>query len=217
MKYLLVSVLLSCSAQSATCKKLNECLEAGEKLTGTKLIYDKKTVPFTYELNAPLEMNKNNAEKVLSEALLVFGLTVVPTDLKNTEKIIDARDLKFQSDLPSYKASKNKIPNLPDTKTPVSVTYEGVKGVDMEIIAKNIEPLLSRYGRVAPMRGGTLVIIDLANVVEEVLPKVVKQDYPLTATEKKQIEIEKKRAHELDMARLKSGEMHEIGPHKHDH
>ena len=87
----------------------------------------------------------------------------------------------------------------------------------MEIVAKNIEPLLSRYGRVAPMRGGSLVIIDFANVIKEILPKIIKQDYPLTTEEKKKIELEKKRAHELEMARLKSGEMHEIGPHKHDH
>lgn len=29
--------------------------------------------------------------------------------------------------------------------------------------------------------------------------------------------LDKKREHELELARLKSGELHEIGPHKHDH
>lgn len=218
MKYLILLFLLSSQVESATCKKLNECVEMGAKLKGEKIIFDKKLVPLTYELNQPLELTKDNADKVLSEALVIFGLTKIPTDLKNTSKIVQARDIRFETDLPSYKASKNKIPKLPDSKVPVKVTYQAVKGTDVELIATKIEPLLSRYGRVVPMRDGSLVLVDLSNQLTTILPEIKKQDFPLTNEEKAKKALEKKREHELELARLKSGELHEIGPHKHgDH
>ena len=218
MKYLILFLLLSSQVESATCKKLNECIEIGAKLKGEKILFDKKLVPFTYELNQPVEISKDNADKVLSEALVIFGLTKIPTDLKNTSKIVQARDIRFETDLPAYQASRNNIPKLPDTKTPVKVTYKALKGTDVEIIANKIEPLLSRYGRVAPMRDGSLVIIDLSHQLATILPEIKKQDFPLTSEEKSKMELEKKREHELELARLKSSELHEIGPHKHgDH
>ena len=215
MKYLILFLFFSSQVEAATCKKLNECVELNEKLTGEKIIFDKKLVPFTYELNKPIEINKSNADKTLSEALVIFGLTKIPTDIKNTSKIVQARDIRFETDLPSYTATRNKMPKLPDSKMPVKVTYQGVKGVDMEIIAQKVEPLLSRYGRVAPMRDGSIIVIDLANQVSKILPEIKKQDFPLTPDEKEKLALEKKREHELELARLKSSELHEIGPHKH--
>lgn len=214
MKFLFF-FLISLSLEAATCKKIIECLEISSELTGQKILYDKKIVPFTYELNKDIEINKNNNDKVLSEALNIFGLAKVPTNLDKTIKVIEARDIKFHSDLPSYQASKTKLPRIEDTHDPILVTYKGVSGVDMEIIAENVKPLLSRYGKVMPMRDGSIVIADLSSHVKKILPLIVKQDFPLTAEEKKAIELERKRAHELEMARLKSSELHEIGPHKH--
>lgn len=215
MKFLLSLILLSSASYGATCKKLNECVDLSTQLTGRKIIYDKKILPFTFELNQPLEMNKENVNVTLSEALNIFGLARVPTNLKETDKLIEARDIRFHSDVVSYNASKNSMPKIPLTQDPVSVTYKGVKGVDMEIISENVKPMLSRYGRVMPMRDGSLVITDIATHVNKILPLVAKQDYPLTAEEKSKMALEKKREHDLEMARLKSGEMHEIGPHKH--
>ncbi len=217
--FLCLSLLISLDAWSATCKKLQECVEVADQLTGKKTIYDKKILPFTYELNRPLEMNKDNVEKTLSEALNIFGLARIPTQLPETSKLIEARELRFHSDLPSYEASRKKLPNIPDDHNPVLVTYRGVKGADMEVIAEKVRPLLSRYGRTVPMRDGSLVVVDLGSHAKKILQLVQKQDYPLTNEEKAAMALEKKRAHELEMARLKSGEMHEIGPkakpHKH--
>lgn len=214
MKYFALFFLVF-NVEAATCKKMIECLEISSQITGQKILYDKKIVPFTYELNKDIEINKSNHDKVLSETLNIFGLAKVPTNLEKTIKVIEARDIKFHSDLPSFQASKNKLPNVQDTHDPILVTYKGVAGVDMEIIAENVKPLLSRYGKVMPMRDGSIVIADLSSHVKKILPLIVKQDFPLTAEEKRAIETEKKREHELEMARLKSGELHEIGPHKH--
>lgn len=214
--HFIILILLSLPTWSATCKKLNECLELSSKLTGKKIIYDKKIVPFTYELNQPIELTKENVDKNLSEALNIFGLAKIPTQLKDTSKLIEARDIRFHSDLMSFEASKTKTPSLPDSHDPVSVTYKGVKGADMEVIEENIKPLLSRYGRALPMRDGSLVIIDLASHVKKILPIVQKQDYPLTAEEKAAMALEKKRAHELELARMKSSDLHPIGPHADD-
>lgn len=214
MKYFAL-FFLAFSVEAATCKKIIECLEISSQITGEKILYDKKIVPFTYELNKDIEINKSNNDKVLSEALNIFGLARIPTNLDNTVKIIEARDIKFHSDLPAYQASKNKLPNLQENHDPIIVTYKGVTGVDMEIVAENVKPLLSRYGKVMPMRDGSIVVADLSSHVKKILPLIVKQDFPLTVEEKRAMEAEKKRAHELEMARLKSGEMHEIGPHKH--
>lgn len=206
--------LLPVFATAATCKKLTECVDLSSQLTGQKIIYDKKILPFTLELNQPLEMNKENVNKTLSEALSVFGLAKIPTQLPNTVKLIEAREIRFHSDLPSYEASRNVMPKIPDTQDPIMMTYKGVKGVDMEVIAENLKTLLSRYGRVQAMRDGTLVVADIATHVKKILPHIQKQDFPLTTEEKNEMALEKKRAHDLEIARLKSGEMHEIGPHK---
>lgn len=214
MKFFIL-FLIPFTLEAATCKKMIECLEISSQITGQKILYDKKIVPFTYELNKDVEINKSNHDKVLSEALNIFGLARVPTNLDKTIKVIEARDIKFHSDLPSFQASKNKLPNIQDTHDPILVTYKGVTGVDMEMIAENVKPLLSRYGKVMPMRDGSIVVADLSSHVKKILPLIVKQDFPLTAEEKRAIELEKKREHELEMARLKSGELHEIGPHKH--
>lgn len=215
MKFILCFILLSSIVHGATCKKLQECVELSTQLTGKKVIYDKKILPFTHELNQPIEMNKENVDKTLSEALSIFGLAKIPTQLKDTSKIIDAREIRFHSDVPSFSASKNSIPKIPESRDPITVTYKGVKGVDMEIVAENVKPMLSRYGRVMPMRDGSIVLTDTADHVIKILPIIQKQDFPLTSEEKAQMALEKKREHELEMARLKSGEAHEIGPHKH--
>jgi type II secretory pathway component GspD/PulD (secretin) len=215
MKMLLFLLTFSSVSYGASCKKLTECVEISSKLSGQKIIYDKKILPFTFELNQPIVINKDNVDKTLSEALNIFGLVRIPTTLEKTDKIIEARELKFRSDLPSYTASKTKLPKIPDSHDPVMVTYQGVRGVDMEIIAQNVEPLLSRYGKVSPMRDGSIVVTDLAIHVNKILSLIHKQDFPLTGEEKMRIALEKKRAHELEIARLKSGEMHEIGPHRH--
>jgi hypothetical protein len=214
MKFLII-VLLSFKAFGASCKKLKECVDLSAQLMGEKIIYDKKILPFTFELNRPLEINKENVQETLSLALNVFGLTKIPTNLENTSQLIDARDIKFQTDLPSFPASKKITPAIPETHDPFSVTYKGVKGADMEVIAEKIRPLLSRYGRALPMRDGSIIVIDLGTHMRSILPLLQKQDYPLSSEEKSKMELEKKRRHELELARMKSGGLHEIGPHKH--
>lgn len=214
MKIILLFII-SLSLEAATCKKVIECLELSSQLTGEKILFDKKIVPFTFELNRDIELTKQNNDKVLSETLNIFGLAKIPTNLEKTFKVIEARDIRFHSDLPSYQASKTKMPLIKDTHDPIIVTYQGVKGVDMDLVAENVKPLLSRYGKVMPMRNGSIVISDLSSHVNKILPLIEKQDFPLTVEEKKNLELQKKREHELEMARLKSGELHEIGPHKH--
>lgn len=214
MKFLFL-LLISFNALGATCKKLNECIDLSTQLTGKKIIFDKKILPFTYELGRPVEMNKENADKILSEALSVFGLAKIPTQMKDTIKLIDAREIRYHSDFPTFSASKNSAPDIPETYDPVSLVYKSVKGSDVALIEEKIKPLLSRYGRAVAMRDGSLVVIDQAINVKKILPLIQKQDFPLTQEEKATISLEKKREHELELARLKSGELHEIGPHKH--
>jgi hypothetical protein len=86
-----------------------------------------------------LEMNKDNAHQALSEALNIFGLARIPTQLKGTYKLIDARDIRFHSDLPHFEASKTHLPKIPDTHDPIMVTYKGVKGAGVEIISENVK------------------------------------------------------------------------------
>lgn len=216
MKLLWIMVLLLASglAASATCQKLTECVVLSSKLTGEQLIFDRKILSPAFELNQPLEMTKENVDKTFSEALNIFGLAKIPTKLPKTAKLIEARDIRFHSDLPHFEAAKNITPKIPDTQDPVMMTYKTGKNVDAELIAENVKSLLSRYGRVQAMRDGTIVVSDIASHVKKIYPLIQKQDFPLTTEEKNEMALEKKRAHELEIARLKSGEMHEIGPHK---
>lgn len=207
-------LLISGFASSATCLKLTECVALSSQLTGERLMFDRKILSPKFELNQPLEMNKENVGQTFSEALNIFGLARIPTQLPRTSKLIEARDIRFHSDLPNFAASKTLTPKIPDTQDPVMMTYKSGKNVDVDIIADNVKSLLSRYGRVQAMRDGTIVVSDLASHVKKIYPLIQKQDFPLTAEEKAEMALDKKRAHEMEIARLKSGEMHEIGPHK---
>jgi hypothetical protein len=222
MKYV-IFFLLTAPALGATCKKLSDCVNHAAELSGKRILFDQKLIPASRELSAPVDVTRGNAALVLSEVLNVFGLARVPTKLGNTDRIIEARDIRFQSDLPTYQASRKVAPALPETLDPVVLNYSIVKGVDVAVAAKQIEPLLSRYGRVVPLRDGTIQVIDLATHVRKIVPVLQKQDFPLTAEEraalelekKREHELEKKREHELELARLRGGDLHEIGPHKH--
>jgi hypothetical protein len=204
----------------ATCKRLADCLHLATEITGEKFIYDKKILSETFELNSPLELNRDNVKEGISEALNVFGLAKLPSKLPRTIRIIPARDIRFHSDVPTFEASKNSLPNIPESHDPVSVSYKGEKGVDMEVIAENIRPLLSRYGRAMPMRDGTLVVTDLATHVRKIMPHIEGQDFPPTKEEIQQKKLREEREHELDLARAKSQERHDIfpkGEKSHDH
>lgn len=207
-------LFISTFSYSATCKKLQECISVAETVSGKKIIYDKRIIRPGFELNTPIELNSKNIEKLFPDTLNLFGLARLPSNEKGVTKIIEAREIRFHLDFPHYKATKNQQPNIPENLDPVIMSYTGVKGVEMDMIAERIRPLLSRYGRVQAMRDGTLVVADFGEYVLKIYEVVQKQDFPLSTLERTKRELEEKREHELEMARLKSGDIHEIGPHK---
>ncbi len=212
---LFVLLLLSQTAALAEeCRKLYHCLEVGGKLLGVKYVYDKDLLPTSTALNQAIKLEKDNADQMLSEALSIFGYAKVPSKQNGLWYVIHAREIRSNSDLPAFEASKKIAPPLPSNNDPVRLTYKGMLGSDTEAIAASINPLLSRYGKAHALRAGTLVVTDYAAQVRKVLPVLQDQDYPLTKEEREELALERKRRHDLELARLQTTVKEEPKPIK---
>lgn len=197
MKFLLVAALVfSFSAQANTCKRLVDCVTEASKLTGIKYIYPENL--FTKEeLNVELILNKENADTVLSEALNVYDYMKLPSKVENVWLIIHGRDIRYNSALPVYKASKKITPDLPKNHDPIHFEYQAAPGTEIGEIARNLRPFMSRYGRLIDLKSGMLIVIDRAAVVSQILPIIQAADVPMTKAER--AAYEKKRAQDQAM------------------
>lgn len=199
-------------AQADTCKKLEDCIQKTEKLLDIKFFYGNDLIPKGRELNQEITLTKENAHIALSEALEALGFAKVPSLEKGKWQIINSRDIRHHGNLPVITADKKSRPAFAQGHDPVKLIYYGVPGSSMEKIMASIEPLLSRHGRITPMREGVMVINDKASHLSKILPVIQSQDSPLTKDEKAAMILEKKREHELEIIRAKSGHRHDIFP-----
>ncbi len=203
-KFLLMTLFLTYQLQAATCKRLMDCVTEASRLTGVKYIFPENMFK-QQEMNVEMILDEKNADAVLSEALAMFDYMKVPTKVDKVWQVINGRDIRYHADLPTYKASKKSLPELPQNQDPVYLEYQAILGTDVANIARNIRPFLTRYGRVIDMRSGLIVVMDRASTIGKVLSMIQASDVPLTNAEKIRQEKERQREHEIELARLKAG------------
>lgn len=196
--------LVTMQVEAATCKRLMDCVTEASRLTGVKYIFPENMFK-QQEMNVELILDEKNADAVLSEALAMFDYMKIPTKVEKVWQIINARDIRYHADLPTYKASKKVLPQLPQNQDPIYLEYQTIAGSDVGNMARNIRPFLTRYGRVIDIRSGLIVVMDRASTVAKALSMIQASDVPLTNAEKLRQEKDRQREHELELARLKAG------------
>ncbi len=190
---------------AGTCKRLGECVKNASEVSGIKYIYPDKMFNDKDELNTELTITKENADMVLSEVLSLYDFMKTPTKIENVWEIIPGRDIRYNSDVPTFKASKKVSPTFPNNKDPIQLIYQAQAGTEVGDIARNLRPFLSRYGRVIDMKSGIVIVQDRANVAAHVLPIIQIADIPLSKDEKLERAKGQARQHEMELARIKSG------------
>lgn len=183
MKKLILCLLLS-STSIFACDKVADCINEASKLTGTQYIYDAGDVKGEIKSTSGLSWTKENADALLSEALSIAGYTRVPVVQANTYKIINQRDIRYNSSFRSLRVDKkggNEIPMLSDY---MELHYKTENGnARAQIIARNLRPFCSRYGRVIDAPGGLLIILDTGHNLARMLEIIRSSDIPVTKEE----------------------------------
>lgn len=114
----------------------------------------KDTKIFTY---GDLKFEEQKIMKFISMAFNQEGYTLLPNDLMNLIKVINARDVRYM-DLPVFKNPEE----LPNTNNYVQY-ITSFKYADSAQVARNLRPFMSRYGRVIDeANSNTLIISDTA-------------------------------------------------------
>ncbi|MBA2404163.1 MAG: hypothetical protein H0V66_05280 [Bdellovibrionales bacterium] len=203
-KLLILSLLFSFSASANTCKRLIDCVSETSKLTGIKYLYPENMFKDSDEMNVEMILNKENAEQVLSEALSMFEYMKVPTKLDQVWRIFPGMDIRYHADLPTIKANKKDVPQIPNNRDPIHFVYQAQSGTEVGDIARNLRPFLTRYGRIIDLRGGMLIIIDRASVISQVLPIIKAADVPLSKAEKAASDKRRQRDHEMELIQMKN-------------
>lgn len=160
----------------STCKRLPDCVSEVSALTGVKYLFDKNLFQEKDQLKEAVIFHKDDADVTLSETLALFDYVKIPTRMKGVWKILPAKEMKFNPDVPIYNASLKETPSLPKNLDPVQLVYKTVKGADVEDIAKSLQTFLSRHGRVTSVKEGIIIVVDRAATVGKVIPLIRAQD-----------------------------------------
>lgn len=148
--------LVSCSTtknRHAGCGNLKECLDLASDLTGASYIYVGKERDLSDALTTIGKVNwsQENANSLIGEVLAKSGFARVKAPNKNSYYIVTGRDIRYESNLVSYSATKDKNDELPPPNAAdwIELVYKSENGPDVtSSISRNLRPFLSRYGRV---------------------------------------------------------------------
>lgn len=207
MKKILLSLCLSLSFNvfANDCQDLNKCVELISKLTGKKYLYD-GNLQGNLKTSSNLEINAENADTLFSYILNVNGYSRVPTTIKDTYKIVAARDIRYES-VTAIKADLNTTPVFPTTEDYILLTYKFAHYKDGQTreLSNSLRPFMSRYGRIIETLD-TVTIQEMATKLPQQLEFMKKIDRALT---KEEIALKKQRAIEFknrEMAEMKREE-----------
>ena len=182
-------MLSSCSSfkpkSQDSCSDLKECLELASKLTKKSYLYVEK-INLDKKINSvgTVTWKEDTADFLIGEVLVGLGYYRLHTKDANIYEIINARDVRYVANVPSYKANKETNDELPavNSADPVELIYETKNGAKRASeIARNLRPFMSRYGRVIDHdNSGTLVIRDSVATAHKLLALIRQMDVPGT-------------------------------------
>lgn len=183
MKILFISFLIfsSCSQlkkNNDSCYSLSECSNLATKLTQKSYILTNQDFSGKVTNIGNVKWTKENADFLFGQILSGNGYARILTADNNIYQIIPVKDVRYAGNIPSYTASKHSNDKmiLPNSADWGELIYKTVDGVSLEI-ARNIRPLLSRYGRVIDSSSGSVLIIrDNLSNLHQLLPVIRKMD-----------------------------------------
>lgn len=149
------------SSFSSKCPDLASCIKAVSEITGQKYIFD-SSVKGKVEATSNMEINRDNAELLLTKALHFNGYTRVPLGYQDAYQIAQIRDAR-DGPLPEVKARADKAPRFPNVWDLYKLVYkvghpDALTG--MKHMAKNSLPQDAKitYSEI----NNTLIIISAA-------------------------------------------------------
>ncbi|MBY0414883.1 MAG: hypothetical protein K2Q18_11990 [Bdellovibrionales bacterium] len=186
MKKLLLALSLSLSFNvlANDCQDLVKCVETVSKLTGKKYLFDGR-LKGELKASSNVQITAENADTLFSYILNITGYSRVPTLEKDTYKIVESRDIRYES-LATFSATLTETPSTPKTEDYVLVTYQltNFKDGQSREIANSLRPFMSRYGRIIESyASNTLTLQETASKVSQLLDIIRKSDRALTVEE----------------------------------
>lgn len=214
MKKILLALCLALSfnAFSDDCQDLSKCVEQVSKLTGKKYLYDGK-LKGELKSSSNLQINAENADTLFSYILNANGYTRIPTVEKDTYKIIEARDVRYES-TSALKADLTTTPAIPATEDYFLLTYKftNYKDGQPRELSNTLRPFMSRYGRIIETMD-SVTIQEMGTKLPQQLEFMRKIDHALT---KEEIALKKQRQEDYEKREAREDKRAEKRAPKHD-
>jgi hypothetical protein len=197
MKMFTMFCLLFSSVTFANeCADLSKCVEFVSKLTGKKYLYEGK-LKGELQTSSNLQMTSENADNLFTYILSVNGYARVPTIEKDTYKIVEARDIRYQT-TPTIHVDKDSTLQVPNTEDYYFMIYKfkNYQHGQLRQVSNSLRPFMSRYGRIIET-SDLLSVQEVASKLSVALDFAKKFDRELSKEEiKKWEESEKERKDE---------------------
>ncbi len=132
-----------------------------------------------------LELTKENAEVLFTNALYLNGYSRVPLGTDGTFQIVRVRDAR-DSAIPLVKSQKMQPPNLPDTWDLMTLEYKSSNPEGVEEMARTCRSFMPANSRIIPVElSGTLLVTDAAANLKKIYAMLKDMDQPASLALKK--------------------------------
>ncbi len=191
------AVLISSSAMAGTfadqCPDIASCAKAVGELLGQKYIFDGDTKG-QIKATPNLELTKENAELLFTNALNMNGYSRVPLGMPHAYQIMRQRDAR-DSAIPTVTADAHTPPALPDNWDLYTMKYKATNPEVVDDIARMSRSFMPANSRIIPFEAsGQLLVTDTALNLKKLYGIVIDNDVKLTP------EMKKRRMEELKEA-----------------
>ena len=160
----------------AACPDIASCIKVVSKITGEKYIYDVREIGGKGNATDNIELTKENADNLFSNLLNMNGLTRVPTGEKDTFRIMKVNEAKGSA-IPSFEASYDHEPNLPNTWDIVRMEYKMMYPETVRPLENVIRTFANMGARIYGNDiNGTLVIADTSMGLKGLYPLLRSND-----------------------------------------
>jgi hypothetical protein len=197
--YLAFLPLLSLTAHAETfyfhdkCPTVQKCLDFVGNLNGQKYIFPASLATKTIQSTRNLELTKENAELLLTNALYQNGLTRVPIGQSNAFNIIGLMEAPHQA-VPVYSGDAEHKPELPKNWDVITLKYKARDSEAAAMIPRLLQDYLPRTGNVLVTAPGYVLITDSAPNVSRLMGVLDAFDQKLSPETKKRLEEHKMKA-----------------------
>ena len=157
------------------CPDVAVCAKAVGELLGQKYIFDGE-VKGAIKATPNLELTKENAEVLFTNALNMNGFSRVPLAAKNTYQIMKQRDARDAA-IPFAISDAKTAPTLPDTWDLYTMTYKASHPETVDQIARLTRSFMPANSRIVSAEwSGELMITDTAPNLKKIYELIKTND-----------------------------------------